>query len=189
MSNLKKKIIVFSIIVFIFIIVVAAIINIDYLKPRLYSGDRITGTIIIAVNGEKYYPNVETFEYENNGTQRLSYDGTSNFSIPGGKYGSYRIGFELDNKELYRLTKDVLFLSYETDPMLFFQYINTNWWHVTNMELSVEMENHNGEWILNTKVYYQENSEDGTESNYPPTEKTISYSDVIAGNNTIQFGV
>jgi hypothetical protein len=143
----------------------------------------------MTVNGIEYSPVEKILEYENTGTQRLQYD-YSGFSIKGGKYGSYKISFLLDNKELHRLTGDPLFDTYATNPTLTYQYINTNWWHVTYMTLMVEMvlSSDDDEWVVNIKIVYSEPLESGTISE-STVEKTITYTEIMQGRGIVQFGV
>lgn len=157
------------------------------IKYRFYSNDRIKGTFTMTVAGKEYDPVDEILEYENEGTQRLQ-DGYSGFSIKAGKYGSYKISFVLDNKELYRLTGDTLFENYTSNPILTFQYINTNWWHVTEMTLTAEMVLVNDEWIVNTKIIYSEPLESGSISE-DTVEKSFTYDEIMQGDGIVQFGV
>ena len=164
------------------------VINKGSNKYRFYSGDRITGTFTMTVAGDEYNPVEEILEYENTGTQRLQTTSIHGFTIKGGKYGSYKISFMLDNKELYRLTGDTFFETQTSNPILTFQYINTNWWHVTNMTLTAEMNVKNDEWVVNVKVFYSEPLENGVIADYT-VEKTFTYTETMQGNGTIQFGV
>jgi len=187
---MKKKIIIMSILAFIVILFMAVLFLLRSPYPnkyRFYSGDRFTGTFTMTVNGTEYDPVDEILEYENTGTQRLHTD-SSGFSIKGGNYGSYKISFLLDNKELYRLTGDAIFETYTTNPILTYQYINTNWWHVTKMTLTAEMVMENDEWVVNVKIVYSEPLESGTISE-TTVEKTITYTDIMQGKGIVQFGV
>ena len=186
---MKKKLLVLFIAVVIIVIGVICVGNFGYIKTRLYSGDRITGTFVMTVDGKEYNPVEESLEYENSGKQRLASDGLSSFSIKGGEYGCYKIGFLLDNEELYKLTGDESFQSYETNQWLIFEYINTNWWHITKMTLSAEMVLKDGEWIIYTKVIYAEKRENGDDSEYKPIEESFSYSEIMSGDGIIHFGV
>ncbi|MCL2152012.1 MAG: hypothetical protein FWH57_03475 [Oscillospiraceae bacterium] len=157
-------------------------------KYRFYSGDRITGTFTMTVAGDEYDPVEEILEYENTGTQRLKTTSIDGFSIKGGKYGSYKISFMLDNKELYRLTGDAFFEKQTSNPILTFQYINTNWWHVTNMTLTAEMIEENDEWVVNVEVVYSEPLKSGDIVDYY-AEKSFTYAEIMQGFGIIQFGV
>jgi hypothetical protein len=156
-------------------------------KYRFYSGDRITGTFNIKVNGVDYNPIEEMLEYDNEKTQRLT-NGYSGFSIKGGAYGSYKISFSLDNKELYSMTGDSFFMSYTSNPILTYQYINTNWWHVTKMTLTAEIVLVNDEWIVNTKIVYSEPLENGTISEHT-LEKSFTYDEIMQNKGIVQFGL
>lgn len=175
----KKAIVTISITL---VLLIIAVVTLS--KNRIYFGDRITGTFTMTVAGNEYDPVEPMLEYENEGTQRLTSSG-SDFSIKGGKYGAYKIGFVLDNKELYKLTEDKQFDTYTSNPSLTFLYFNTNWWHVTKMTLTAEMKLINGEWMINTKVVY---SEDGGVSE-GIVEETFSYNEIMSGNGTILFGI
>ena len=168
--------------------ILAFAINSPYIKTRIYIGDRITGFFAMSVDGKPYEPVDKTLEYENTGTQRLSTD-IDGFKIKGGKYGMYNIGFILENKELYKLTNDDVFLTYPDKTNLCFRYLNTNWWHITNMNLTADLTKENGEWKLNVKAVYTESPEDGLHK-AKIVEKTFDYSDVAEkGNADIQFGI
>lgn len=188
---MKKKIIIASsLTVFILVLIMISLIVLSNPVPtkyRFHSGDRITGIFTMTVNGVDYYPIEKILEYENEGTQRL-HDDYSGFSIKGGKYGSYKISFLLDNKELCQLTGDTLFEAYTSNPILTYQYINTKWWNVTEMTLTAEMMLKNGEWIVNTKIVYKEPLESGIISEHV-VENSFTYDEIMQGKGIIQFGV
>ena len=186
MSN-KKILCNIGITFTILVIAVVVLCNLNFIKTRFYFGDRITGTFSMTVDGKEYDPIEEMLEYENEGTQRLT-TSISGFSIKGGSYGSYKIGFLLDNKELYKLTGDEKFNLYTTNSLLTFQYINTNWWHITKMTLTAEMSLVDGEWIISTKVVYSEPLENG-EVSESTVEKVFKYDEIISGNGVVPFGV
>ena len=186
-ATMKKKIIITSCLAVLALTAFIAILFISPLKYRFYSGDRITGTFVMTVNGADYDPVEEILEYENEGTQRLHND-NSGFSIKGGEYGSYKISFLLDNKELYRLTEDVIFDAYTSNPVLTYQYINTNWWHITEMALTAELDLVNDEWVVTAKVVYREPLESGITWE-TMVEKSFTYDEIMQGEGIVQFGV
>ncbi|MFV0341827.1 MAG: hypothetical protein ACK5JH_02895 [Anaerocolumna sp.] len=167
------------------IIIILSLLSGVPLKNRFYLKDRITGTFTMTVYGKDYDPVDEILEYENEGTKQLNIVG-SNFSIKGGKYGSYKISFSLDNEELFQLTGDELFAHYTSNPTLTYQYINTNWWNVTKMKLSADMTLVNGNWVINMKTVYSETLEDGIYSEHTIT-KTFTYDEIMNGNGIISF--
>jgi hypothetical protein len=177
----------------VFLVVMALIVFLVFntyfkqLKYRSYSGDRITGTFAIAVDGREYIPDVQMFEFENKGTQRLHID-IAGFSIKGGEYGPYKISFKLENKELYNLTGDSYFSSLTSDPILTYQYLNSNWWNVTEMQLTAEIIYENEEWVVYTKVVYREPSEIGIIIENT-VEKSFTYEELVRGHGTITFGL
>jgi len=183
---MKNKKTVITICIGLVLLVIAAGTLPD-VRNLIYRGDRIIGTFTMTVAGNEYDPVDEMLEFENEGTQRLASSG-ADFSIKGGKYGSYKISFVLDNKELYKLTGDKQFDMYTSNPLLTFQYVNTNWRHVTKMRLSAEMDSINGEWVVNTKVVYSEHLEDESVSENI-VKKSFNYSGVMLGNGIIQFGI
>ena len=146
-----------------------------------------TGTFDITVSGVSFVPDIQMVEFGNQGTQRLHVD-MSGFSIKGGEYGSYNISFVLDNKMLFRLTGDTIFETYEANPVLTFQYFNTNWWHVTEMTLIAEIILVDDEWVVNTKVVYSEPRESGHISEYI-VEKSFTYEELVLGKGTVYFGI
>jgi len=187
---MKRKAVLLSVIglVLLIITVTIFIISTPYpLKYFFYSGDRITGTFTMTVAGVEYDPVEEMLEYENQGTQRL-HDDINGFTIRGGAYGSYKISFLLDNTILYQLTGDTFFETFTSKPILTYQYINTNWWHVTEMTLTAEMVIVNEEWVINTKTIYSEPLENGDIS-VTTVEKAFTYAEVMQGKGIVQFGV
>ena len=184
---MKKKLIISICIISIFIIGIL-FIAFPYLKNRIYTDDRITGTFSMTIMGKLYNPTDETLEYESEGTQRLKNDGVGNFSIKGGEYGGYKIGFILENDKLFELTQDSIFESYESDPTLTFFYINANWWHITEMTLTADMVLSGEHWVINCKAVYKESTDNGRFSENT-VEKSFTYDEVIAGNGIIQFGL
>jgi len=186
---MKKRTIIFICIILALLFIAGAVLMMcPYLKNRIYAGDRITGTFSMTVEGKAYSPTDETLEYENTGTQRLKNDGAGNFSIKGGQYGGYKLGFILENDRLFELTQDPVFTFYDSNPTLTFFYINANWWHVTEMILAADMRLSDGQWIVDCKVVYKESTEsDGFKDE--TVEKSFSYDEIITGNGTIQFGL
>lgn len=130
--------------------------------PRLYRGDRITGSFTMMINGEEYIPDVQTIKYENDENQPLDKEGNE-FSIKGGKYGGYDICFELDNRVLAELSNDPVFKTYPNATTLSFFYVNSNWWNITNIVISVDMTKEIDGWALSTVVKYTEKRENGTQ--------------------------
>lgn len=179
---MKKRIIIFVCIVLFFLL-----LRNPYFKNRIYFGDRITGGFLMTVAGKTYFPTDGILEYENTGTQRLT-GVTEDFTIKGGQYGSYKIGFVLENEELYELTKDDIFKSYNSDPTLEFFYVNANWWHVTKMDLTAEMVLSKGKWIVNCKAVYREPLENGGVEEYT-VEKSFTYKEIMEGKGIVHFGL
>ncbi len=185
----KKWIISISVILLLILISLSILLmRIPYFKNRIYLKDRITGTFSMLVDGKPYNPTDETLEYEDDGTQRLADDGAGNFTIKGGEYGRYKIGFILENDELFELTQDPIFKSYDSDPTLTFFYINANWWHITKMTLTAEMVLSGDKWVINCKVVYKESTEDGGFIENT-AQKSFTYDEVMAGNGIIRFGL
>jgi len=159
---------------------------------RLHIGDRITGTFSMTVAGEPYRPADATLGFfdGDKGAQKIKFDGGSSgkFSIKGGEYGKYTIGFILDNEELYKLTRNPKFLSYNCDPTLTFEYVNANWWHVTKLTLTAEMVSLNDTWAIKCKAVYREPTERGAIMEHT-AEKYLFYNEVMAGEASLYFGL
>ena len=92
--------------------------------------------------------------YENNGKIRLEND-TENFKIKGGKYGRYEIGFMLSEDVLYKLTNDEKFKRYG-DLDLSIAYLNTNWWHISELDIEIDVVKDDGEWYVCYDVELEE---------------------------------
>lgn len=66
---MRKKIIITSCLAVLVLTAFIIVLFVSPVKYRFYSGDRITGTFIMTVNGVDYDPAEEILEYENEGTQ------------------------------------------------------------------------------------------------------------------------
>ena len=184
----KKGILIFGIATFTLAFLGIVLVGLTRHYPAkyfFYLSDRITGTITVSVDGKEYVP-VEGILNDNSGTHRLLLS-DSKFSLKGGNYGVYKISFELDNEELFKVTGEECFKTYTSNPFLTFKYFNTNWWHVTKMTLTAEIVLVNDEWVVNVKVVYSNPSENGSVSEYA-VEEILSYDDIVAGSE-ICFGI
>ena len=132
-------------ILFVFILVICAF-NYKWIYYRFYPFDRITGEYEISVNGNKINSIEEYYEYAKSGKIRLEND-TENFKIKGGKYGRYEIGFVLSEDILYKLTNDEIFKG-KGNIDLSFSYFNTNWWHISDLDIEIDLVKENGEWYV-----------------------------------------
>ena len=183
-----KKFIVSLVIPAMIILGAIGIRNNGYLKTRVYFGHRITGTFTMLVDGKSYQPTKKYFKYEGSGKaelpmiNRLPY-----FFIKAGKYGMYEIEFVLDNKELYTLTGDETFLTYDVNPSLLFQYISYNWWHITEMTLSAEIAMYDGKWIVTAKVIRSESDEMCGSFEYAPIEESFDYAYIQSRDSTMSL--
>lgn len=128
------------------VILVVCVFNYKWIYYRCYPFDRITGEYEITVNGKEIDMFNEYYEYENNGKIRLEND-TENFKIKGGKYGRYEIGFVLNEDVLYKLTNDEKFKEYGSLD-LSIAYLNTNWWHISELDIEIDIVKDNGEWYV-----------------------------------------
>ena len=141
---MKKVFLIISTIT-VFVLVICAF-NYKWIYYHFYPFDRITGEYDISVNGKEINSVDEYYEYENNGKIRLKND-TENFKIKGGKYGRYEIGFVLSEDALYKLTNDEEFKGNENID-LSVAYLNTNWWHISELDIEIDIVKDNDEWYV-----------------------------------------
>ena len=168
---MKKKSLWIILAVILFVVMIGAY-NWQWIYYRAYPFDRITGSYEITVNGskvtgiEEYYAN-ET--YDGIGKIRLEND-TENFTIKGGMYGPFYIGFVLDDDEIYRLTNDEKFKGYgDVDIQL--TYFNTNWWNISKLDIKIDITKENGEWYACYDVELEQPTEDFERKTYNESRK------------------
>lgn len=150
---MKKMMVVCATAVIMFALIIA--FNYEWIYYRVYPFDRISGTYSIKINDENVTNIDEYYEYENQGKIRLE-NGTKNFKIKGGKYGFYKIGFMLDNEELYNITNDEYFRKIE-DLDVSAVYFCTNWWHIVNADIDIKLNKENDEWYISYEIDYGAN--------------------------------
>ena len=136
------------------IVLVICVFNYKWIYYRFYPFDRITGEYEISVNGKEINAIDEYYEYENSGKIRLEND-TENFKIKGGKYGRYEIGFVLSEDTLYKITNDEEFKG-NGNVDLSIAYLNTNWWHISELDIEINIVKDNGEWYVCYDVELEE---------------------------------
>lgn len=153
---MKKVILMFSAIMAVVFVICA--LNYQWIYYRFYPFDRITGEYEISVNGKEIDTVDEYYAYEKGKRIRLEND-TENFKIKGGSYGIYTIGFVLNGDVLYQLTKDEKFKEYP-DVDLSIDYFNTNWWHVSTIDIEFDVVKENGEWYVLCDTQLKEPTED-----------------------------
>ena len=149
---MKKTFLIF-LIVFIFIVVICAF-NYKWIYYRFYPFDRIAGEYEITVNGKEIDVIDEYYEYENNEKIRLEND-TENFKIKGGKYGKYEIGFVVNEDTLYELTNDEMFNG-KGNVDLSIAYLNANSWHISELDIEINIVKDNEEWYVLYDVELEE---------------------------------
>ena len=178
-----KRIFIILATIIVFVLIICAL-NFKWIYYRCYPFDRITGEYEISVNGKEINLVDEYYEYENSGKIRLESD-TENFKIKGGKYGRYEIGFMLSKDVLCELTNDEKFK--ETgDIDLSIAYMNTNWWHISELDIEINIVKDNNEWYVCYDVELEEPLENFkiTTSN---VSKKIKLSEI--GNAEILIGI
>lgn len=151
-----------------------AIFSIPSVRIRLYLGDRITGTFKMTVNSDKESGLVsgESVEHENDGKARLDFNG-SDFYISGGEYGSYHMIFNVNNDMLAALTGDVFFKLLPEHTPITVTYINSNRYNITSIDITADLTEENGEWILTLKAEYE--VYDGKNPVHKTAEQKIKY--------------
>ena len=151
--NKMKKIFLILAIVIAFVLAICAF-NYKWIYYHFYPFDRITGEFEISLNGKEINAFDEYYEYENGGKIRLEND-TENFKIKGGKYGKYEIGFVINGATLYKLTNDEKFKG-NGNIDLSIAYFNTNWWHISELDIEINIVKDNGEWYVGFDVELEE---------------------------------
>lgn len=149
---MKKTLLILSI-VFAFVLAICAF-NYKWMYYHFYPFDRITGEYEISLNGKEINAIDEYYKYENGGKIRLEND-TENFKIKGDKYGRYEIGFVLEEDVLYKLTNDEK-LKECGDIDLSIAYFNTNWWHISELDIEINIVKDNNEWYVCYDVELEE---------------------------------
>jgi len=153
---MKKVFLIFWVIMAVVLVICA--FNYQWIYYRFYPFDRITGEYEISINDKEIGAVDEYYEYENSGKIRLE-NNTENFKIKGGSYGTYTIGFVLNGDILYQLTNDEKFIEYG-DVDLSIDYFNTNWWHISTIDIEFDVIKENGEWYVLCDVKLKEPTED-----------------------------
>ncbi len=148
-----KKILLILTTIFAFVLLICAL-NYKWIYYYCYPFDRITGEYEISVNDIDIDAIDEYYQYENDGKVRLSND-TENFKIKGGNYGRYEIGFMLSGDVLYETTNDEKFKECE-DIDLSIAYFNTNWWHISELDIEINIVKDNNEWYVCYNVELEE---------------------------------
>ena len=179
---MKKCFSILSIIIAVVLVICA--FNYKWIYYRFYPFDRITGEYDISVNGKEINSVDEYYIYDNSNKVRLE-NNTENFKIKGGKYGKYEIGFVLSEDDLYQLTNDERFKG-NGNIDLSVAYLNANWWHISELDIEIDIVKENGEWYVCYNVELEEPFENFeiTTSNI---SKKIKLSEI--GTTEILFGI
>lgn len=149
---MKKRLLILAA-MFVAALIICAF-NYKWIYYRIYPFDRITGEYEISVNGKEIDTVDEYYEYEIGGKIRLEND-TENFKIKGGNYGRYEIGFVLSEEVLYKLTNDERFKGNGIVD-LSIAYFNTNWWHISELDIDIDIVKNNDEWYVCYDVELEE---------------------------------
>ena len=149
---MKKRVLILASVISLILVICA--FNYKWIYYRFYPFDRITGEYDISLNGKQINSIDEYYEYENSGKIRLEND-TENFKIKGGKYGRYKIGFVLSEDILYKLTNDKKFKG-NGNVDLSIAYLNTNWWHISELDIEINIVKDNDEWYVCYDVELEE---------------------------------
>ncbi len=124
------------------------------IKPiyyRVYPFDRFTVNYNISYNGEEVDCKEKYYSYEDAEYQAVRNTGSKRFKIRGGSYGPYTIGLVVKPNDLYAATDDDVFLSVQDDFKFSFYYFNTNWWHITDINIDIKFIELDGEWYVECK--------------------------------------
>lgn len=128
------------------ILVIIALVCREWLYYRIYPFDRFTCMYSVELDGNKVKPKDIYYKYE--GNYQKNFDVNSDtFKIKGGSYGAYGIYFVFDNEALYNITGDIYFK--ECDDVEFLvKYMNSNSWHITDMDIKMDFVNENDSWFI-----------------------------------------
>ena len=176
---MNKKVVWLITVVIIASIVVA--FNYEWFYYRLYPFDRITGTYSITVNGESIYSSEQYFEHIPDEKIRLEND-TKSFRIKDGPYGMCTIGFVVDADTLYKATGDENVKEYG-DVDLSVNFFNTNWWHITVLDIKIDIFEEEDKWY----AYYDIKWICPTE-NFEKIEHSFSKKAELGESTGIQIG-
>ncbi|MBO4951269.1 MAG: hypothetical protein J6E38_09725 [Clostridia bacterium] len=179
---MKKRFLI--LLIFIIVLLIICAFNFKWIYYRLYPFDRITGEYEISVNGKEINPVGEYYEYGNSGKIRLEND-TESFKIKGGEYGRYEIGFVLSGDTLYQLTNDKQFKD-GGNVDLSIIYYNTNWWHISELDIEIDIVKDNDEWYVCYNLELEEPLE-----NFKTTTSNLSKKIKLAeiNNTEILIGI
>ena len=129
-----------------FVLVCLMIYAIKPVYYRVYPFSRLTVTYAISYNGEEVNCKETYYSFEDSDHTPALNIGKHSFKIRSSNYGMYDIGFIVDSKLLYGLTDyDETFLALD-DFDFRFNYFNTNWWHITDIDIYIEFVKIDGEW-------------------------------------------
>lgn len=128
------------------------------IKPiyyRVYPFDRFTVNYTISYNGKEVKCTEKYCRYEDS-NETVHKTRKNSFKTRGGKYGVYDIGFVVNSKSLYTLTDyNEDFLAIEPFDCCF-SYFNTNWWHITDIDIYIDFFEADGEWYADCKMVITE---------------------------------
>ncbi|MBO4897246.1 MAG: hypothetical protein J5590_02980 [Clostridia bacterium] len=173
-----KKIII---IILILVLIISAF-NYKLFYYRFYRGDRITGTFEISANNKNISNIDEYYEYERCGHARLTND-THSFKIKGGGYGTYIIGFLVSGNTLYDVTEDEFFkdcgdIDFQIDCF------NTNWWHIINLDIKIDVIKEEDVWYACYNVDVKKPSK-----NYKTTTYNVSKKERLTDNGSTRISI
>lgn len=152
MKNSKK----ISIALAVIFLVCTLVYTIKPIYYRVYPFDRFTVNYTISYNGEEVRCKEKYYCFEDDNKIPVRKTGKNRFKIRGGAYGIYNIGFVVDTKSLYALTDyNEDFLAIEPFDCSF-RYFNTNWWHITDIDIYIDFFEADNEWYANCKMVITE---------------------------------
>ena len=124
---MKKRLLILAAL-FVAALIICAF-NYKWIYYRIYPFDRITGEYEISVNGKE----IDTVD----------------------EYYEYEIGFVLSEEVLYKLTNDERFKGNGIVD-LSIAYFNTNWWHISELDIDIDIVKNNDEWYVCYDVELEE---------------------------------
>lgn len=157
-------------------LIMAIIAFFPFIKTRLYSGNRITGHVELIINGVNMSVNsskIITPDDDKNSELKIE-DGA--FSIKGGEYGKYIFSFEVDDETIRKAFNHDISLNTDLIKNIEFTYFSSNWWNITDMVLTIEINEKGNELVMDLKAEYCEQSDNYKKNPEDKIEKSYSLS-------------
>lgn len=180
----KRNIIVFAV----SILIALFFVFMPYIKTRMYFKNRITGHINILINGVETELSMIKYITPDSSDENTLVINNGIFELKGGEYGQYEFIITISNDVFYSKSEKATSINTASDTVIKFNYINSNWWNITDMFLKIEMNENDGDRILTLSATYAEASETYKESTMKTVENNY-YMNEIDSDYYCTFGL